>query len=103
MSSQHHGGSEHEELLRQRFIEQATGIGAREFPHGRIGADDDGSLFYVMATDVPRGVIKIRFAKPTLWIGLDRESAETLVTELERRILELRGLSPVESEQGSES
>ena len=83
-------GNQHE-LLR-RFVGELTGTAPREFPHGRIGADDDGSLTYAMATDAKRGVIIMRFPKPVDWIGLDRKAAEELRDQLTERLAELRGV-----------
>lgn len=76
----------------KRFFEQASGKAAREFPHGRMGADDDGAISFAIATDARHGVIRIQFPKPVEWIGLDASSAEHLRDELTARLLELRGI-----------
>lgn len=89
MSVPHHG--EQPELIK-RFMEQATGTAKRQYPSGRMGAEDDGDLTYAMANDDRHKTIVIRFAKPVQWIGLDLKSAEELRDQLTERILALRGI-----------
>ena len=88
MSAQHHG----DEKFKDQFLREMMGMQARAYPHGRMGADDDGAMTYAIAADPKRGVIRIAFPKPTAWIGLDRASAEQLRDALTEKILELRGI-----------
>jgi hypothetical protein len=90
MSTSHHG--KNSDLIR-RFMEEATGTAKREFPAGRMGADDDGSLTYAIATDDRHRTIVIRFPKPIDWIGLDVKSAEELRDQLTERLMALRGIT----------
>lgn len=92
MATSHHGEEPNNELL-QRFMDQAHGKAVREFPHGRIGSDDDGATTYAIATDMRHRIIRIQFPTPTMWIGLDRETAEELRDQLTERLLELRGIT----------
>lgn len=90
MSTPHHG----EELKdAKRFIDQLMGQGRREYPDGRMGAEDDGALSYAIATDDRHRTIVIRFPKPVTWIGLDVKSAEQLRDQLTERLLALRGIT----------
>lgn len=89
MSMQHHGDSEHI----RRFFEQATGTAKREYPHGRMGGDDDGALAYAIATDQAHRTIVIKFPKPVDWIGLDIKTAEELRDQLTERLMALRGIT----------
>lgn len=90
MSTPHHGGQG--DLVR-RFIEQSSGTADRQYPQGRLGADDDGDLTYAIAADVRRQRIVIKFAMPTDWIGLDAESAQQLIDALHAKLFELRGIT----------
>ena len=90
MSTTHHGDNPEAHRL---FMEQFMGTAKREYPHGRIGPDDDGALSYAMATDDKRRIIVIRFPKPTAWIGLDLASAVELNDQLTERIMALRGVA----------
>ena len=97
MSVPHHGTPEQQDLQR-RFLEEITGVARREFPLGRLGADDDGSMTFAIADDPSRGITKIVFSKPTQWLGLDRAALRQLITRLEESEMALRGLAkPKES------
>lgn len=87
MSTSHHGNNDENA---RRFMEQVTGTSRREYPAGRMGADDDGALAYAMATNDKTRTIIMRFPSPTEWIGLDVQAATELRDELDRRILALR-------------
>ena len=91
MSLSHHGDDQFDKM--QRLIDQINGTARREYPRGRMGAEDDGSLSYMMSSDTARSTIIIRFGKPVEWIGLGIEDAEHLRDELDKRLLELRGIS----------
>lgn len=95
MATSHHGPAddEHSKALMSRFIDELHGKSRREFPNGRLGADDDGATTYAIATDKKHGVIRMQFSKPTLWVGFDVEAAENLRDELNTRLLELRGIT----------
>ena len=93
MASEHHGSRKSQSEFIQRFREQLTGEYKREFPDGRMGADDDGELTYAVATDHKHRTIVIRFAHKTDWIGFDIESAEKLRDALTERLHELRGIT----------
>ena len=90
MSVPHHND---DAALHERFLQQAMGQYERKFPDGRIGADDDGDLTLAMAVDHNHKVIRIQFAHPTQWLGLNRESAERMRDMLSEKLLELRGIT----------
>ena len=74
MSSSHHGGQHQPnpemDALLKRFIAQVDNTATREYPHGRIGADDDGALVMAVTADHKAGTVVINFGKPVVWIGL---------------------------------
>lgn len=93
MAMQHHGeGSEEQNRLIKRFLEQANGKSNRAYPNGRVGADDEGELAYAIAADPRHQIIRIEFNKPVDWLGLDKQSAEALRDMLSEKLLELRGI-----------
>lgn len=92
MSLSHHGDDERNELMK-RFVDQATGTADRQFPAGRMGAEDDGQLSYAIATDDRHRAIVIRFPKPVDWIGLGLDEATELRDQLTERLLALRGIT----------
>ena len=89
MATAHHGEDGDSEAIK-RFMDHVDGVAVREFPHGRAGADDDGAFTYAIATDGPHRMIRIQFPTPTTWIGLDVETAEALIQQLEVRVMELK-------------
>lgn len=95
MSVQHHGEEDRQrqsEFMR-RFQEQAEDKYRRTFTDGRINAEDDGDLTYMITTDDRHRTIVIKFAHPTEWIGLNVEAATELRDQLTERILALRGIT----------
>ncbi len=93
MSFQHHGqgdpefarlfGDNQNELLK-RFADQRAGKAKREYPDGRISADDDGSLTFKIGADADKGVIVIEYSKPTAWVGMQPQQAIELAQALIR-------------------
>ncbi len=76
----------------RRLKEQIEGTARRAYPHGRMGAEDDGELSYMLSTDQKHGTIVVRFGKPVEWIGLDLKAAVELRDNLTERIMALRGV-----------
>jgi hypothetical protein len=72
------------------FFNQAVGKSRREFPQGRISADDDGALGIAIAFDERHQRIVLQFAEPTSWIGLDKNSAEQIIFALQQKIAEMK-------------
>lgn len=93
----HHGSDyeqvRHRRMMDEMFSRQIRGKMVREWPNGRAGGDDDGALMTRIATDFDKRIIRIEFAEPTNWVGLDIESAERMRNELTERILSLRGIN----------
>lgn len=73
MATSNHGPAD--DMLRSRFIDEVMGLAERQFPHGRVGHDDDGQLTFAIAADRKANIIRVVFSKPTAWIGFDEESA----------------------------
>jgi hypothetical protein len=69
MSVSHHGEDEARKLM-ELFQAQQQGKAQREYPNGRLNADDDGALAMAIAADQATKTVVIKFAKPTDWIGL---------------------------------
>ena len=86
MSFQHHSIRGEPSVI-ARFLQQQQGESApREYPNGRLGAEDDGALAYAIAVDDSRRTIVIDFGKEVSWIGLDIEAAIQLRNSLTERI-----------------
>lgn len=92
MSVNHHGDAEELNNLR-RFVDQMHGTARREYPQGRMGHEDDGSLCYSLTADPRHQTVVIRFGKPVEWIGLGIEDIDNLIEQLTLRKLELRGVT----------
>jgi hypothetical protein len=90
VSMSHHYGESVD--LVKKFMEQVNGTGNREYPQGRIGADDDGALSYAITNDDRHRTIIIRFPKPVEWVGLGIDDAVALRDNLTERIAALRGV-----------
>lgn len=98
MSTQHHDSRRSANDAITRFLSEAReGHGEpnqREYPNGRLNADDDGEFAFALATDDRKRVIIMSFPHPTAWIGLDVASAERLRDNLTERLLALKGVTP---------
>ena len=92
MATSHHGdpasGGPQNEIMK-RFLAQLEGTARREYPHGRMGADDEGALSYAVAADREHGTVVIRFGKPVEWIGLHPADVAALVKVLVKRAREI--------------
>ncbi len=92
MTMQHHGDANELASMR-RLMDQIQGTARREYPKGRMGHEDDGALSYAIAADPRHSTIVIRFGKPVEWIGLGEQDTRDLITKLEGKLLELRGIA----------
>ena len=92
MGLAHHGDAEELAFMR-RFMDQMNGTARREYPSGRMGAEDDGSMSYAVFADPHYQTVVIRFGKPVEWIGLGIEDVDALIQKLEEKKMELRGIT----------
>lgn len=90
MGMQHHAEDPEQAKRMQRLLDELQGKAQREWPHGRVSGDDDGESAFAVATDHRHGIIRIQFAKPMQWIGLDVKSATQFRDMLTNKIEELR-------------
>ena len=95
MSFQHH--AEHQPRpqqsdLMRRFIDQINGTAQRQYPAGRMGAEDDGQLSYALANDDRLRTIIMRFGKPVEWVAFGVQEAEELRDQLNDRISAMKGI-----------
>lgn len=67
-------GPEQESLVK-RFQEQREGTAKREFPQGRLGGDDDGSVTFVVSSDREKQVVRLDYAVPVKWVGMSPRQA----------------------------
>jgi hypothetical protein len=65
-----------------------------QYPHGKIGSDDEGQLAIRIAADRRYNVVRIDFSKAIHWLALDVESAEGLVRMLEAKIDDIKAGQP---------
>lgn len=98
MSFQHHGEqtplspelrklfgdqiNEKVDELAKRFDDERAGTAQREYPDGRISADDDGSLTFKIGADPDKDVVVIEYSKPTAWVGMHPQQAIELAQAL---------------------
>lgn len=92
MSFSHH--SEKADLVR-RFMNHVDGIARREWPEGRLGADDEGLLAFAVAADPARQTIHVVFPKPVKSLAMSADDAAKLCELLGDKLLELRGITPI--------
>jgi acetyl-CoA carboxylase alpha subunit len=75
--------SEEEQLIAKRLLDQMEGRATqREYPHGRLGADDDGALAVAIAADRKTGNVIITFGKPVSWVGMPAPEAIALANRI---------------------
>jgi hypothetical protein len=65
-----------------------------EFPQGHLNQSDEGGLTFSISRE--NGKIVIDFGKPTIWIGLDKETALKLAVSL----LKFSGAVKIEIDAG---
>jgi len=75
------------ENLEEGFEKQKAGALPREWPAGRMGADDDGAIYVKVSTDA--GKVKIEFAEPVVWFAMPPELAIGLGKSLLSKALAL--------------
>jgi len=61
----------------------------RNYPSGRVSADDEGETAFAIAVDHAHRIIRIHFTKPMEWLGFDLASARHLRSLLNEKIQEL--------------
>ena len=96
MSTSHHGdpmdprdpGPDLAKLM-QRFNDQVSKTAKREYPHGRLGGDDEGALAFAVKADHENGTVVINFGKPVVWIGLTPKDIAGLVKLLVEKAREV--------------
>jgi len=69
--------------LQKEFVDQTKGTRPRDWPEGRRGPLDDGSL--VVAVETEPGLVKIVFPKPVAWFGFPPDAALQLAQFLIRQ------------------
>ncbi len=60
-----------------------------QFPEGKAVVEDEGQSHFGIAVDPRARIIRIQFAEPVAWIGLDVESAKQLRDLLTSKISQL--------------
>lgn len=85
MSAAHHG--DEEELRRQSelmeiFRRQGERPIRREYPEGRIGADDEGQLAFLVGADPNTNLVRLEFNKPVKWMAMSAQDAVKLAEML---------------------
>lgn len=77
------GDPRQRELL-ERYKKQVNGEAERSYSNGRKGANDDGDLAFVIASDRDEQIVKIDFGKPVAFIGMPPQQAVELAQMLIR-------------------
>ena len=83
-----------DEYTTRRFLDQMHGTARREYPRGRMGADDDGVLAYAIALDPKMKTIIIRFGTEIEWVGLGVPEAEQLIDVLQKHVDVIKNATP---------
>lgn len=68
---------------------QVKGHAQREYPDGRLGGDDLGSLAMAFAADKKKNVVVIDFGKPVMWLALPPKEVNDLINMLKSKLQEL--------------
>ncbi len=93
MSSSHHGVPSDrdpgKEEIVKRFLDQLEKRAKREYTHGRISGQDEGTLALAVAADKANGVVIIDFGKPVEWIGLGEKECKGLIQMLIEKLREI--------------
>jgi hypothetical protein len=63
----------------------------RQWPKGRIGADDEGATDAGIAADLHNKLVIVRFPQPTEWLGFDPESAIGFLQSFVRALSKIAG------------
>lgn len=87
----HHGENSDSEL-RKLFEQQREGTRSRAWPNGRLSASDDGETAIMIAADVAKGAVVVRFPKPMEWLAMEPEQAVLIAQNL---IKQARAIKPV--------
>ena len=95
MSASHHGDA-HEDArnlelakIMERFCDQVDGTAKREYPQGRMGHEDDGSLSMAITADPVHKTVVIRFGKPVEWLGLGPKEVNQFINLLKDKLSDL--------------
>ena len=60
-------------------IAKVEGLGATgKYPQGKVSIEDEGELKMAVGMSPDRQKVILDFGKPVAWLGLDRETAESL-------------------------
>ena len=80
MSVNHHGedGRQRMDDMMKRFLGQGDRTTVREYPEGRMGAHDEGSLAFTVGTDEKHRTVVIEFNKPVAWMAMSADDAARL-------------------------
>lgn len=65
-----------------RFLAQVDGKAKREYPEGRLSADDKGALAMALSHDVKTKTVVLAFGTPVSWFGLSAQDAVALAEGL---------------------
>lgn len=85
MSFAHHANPEEQKVKQdviRRLMDQLEDKAKREYPEGRIGANDEGTLAFVIKADLEHGVVTVHFGKPVSWFGMSPQDVMKFVDKL---------------------
>ncbi len=61
----------------------------KDFPRGKISADDEGGLNIGVGADKAKGVVVIQFGGPVAWLAMDAETASRIAGAILAKVKEL--------------
>lgn len=65
-----------------RMQEQTGATG--NFPHGKLGAGDEGEIAMAVGSDLQKGVVFIDFGKQVRWFGMEPVHLDGLIEMLQK-------------------
>lgn len=88
--------------IRDLFLKQLASHqqAQQEFSKPPIGPDDEGDLAFLVATDEKHGVVRLRFAKPVVWLAFEPDTARTFCNAIMEHVNELENLQNPPQESG---
>lgn len=96
MSLNHHGESPNPDTeSMKRFLAQVEGRAKRNYPEGRIAAEDDGELAFAIAADRERKLVILDFGKKVDWVGMPPEQAIQLAQLLINKAREVSSVAVI--------
>ena len=84
------------------FLEQLVNKAKEQFSKPPISDDDQGDLAFAITTDEKHGVVRLRFAKPVVWLAMEPDMARTFCNAILERVNQLENMQAQPQESNHE-